>query len=263
MNCPPPVTRLAPTPNGHTHLGNLLNFATTWAMARHGGGKLWLRLDDSDVGRVRPEYVEDLLETLAWLGLVWDEGPFRQSTRTEVYRLWLHRFPGYACTCSRKEIAERTGGSVEYDGHCRDKGIVFRSGVNQWRFRAQDPGDDQVLWRREDLPGYHLASVVDDLEYGINLIVRGEDLRETTRMQLLMAQALGEVGRPFREARFVHHPLLKGPDGEKLSKSLGSESVSSLRRGGMSPGDVWELLSRRAGWPLARSLGELRPPGLT
>lgn len=246
------VSRLAPTPNGYIHLGNLMNFAMIWAMVRKSGGKLWLRLDDHDQTRVREEYIQDILETLKWMGLDWDEQTPSQATRTAVYRQALDRLDTYVCTCTRTQIAERTHGG-EYDGHCRDLALA-PSLSPQRRWRSPDVQNDVVLWRRDDLPGYHIVSVVDDEEAGVNLVVRGKDLFESTQTQLALAKALNFNN--FLNAQFIHHELISD-DGEKLAKSRGSHSLCEMRAEGQSPGQIWQHLALRAGWPSVKAPRDL------
>lgn len=247
------VSRLAPTPSGHLHLGNLFNFALTSSLVRQQEGRLILRIDDADETRERQHYVDEIHEVLKWLGFDWDQ-EISQQARKDTYREWLEKFPRYACSCSRKEIEERTGGML-YDGHCFHHPPQLLPGTFQWRLRSPAPADDVVLWRKDDLPAYHLASLVDDLTHGVNLVVRGEDLRESTRVQRLMASILGVDGAPFLRSYFVHHELLLGPDGKKLSKSAGAHGVSPLKTLGSTPREIWRELGRAARLPIeVRSL---------
>lgn len=252
-------SRLAPTPSGYLHLGNAVNFLLTWRAVRLAGGVLRLRIDDLDSDRCRPEYIEDIFRQLEWLGLDWDEGPagpddfqrhYSQRLRLDRYRQALaelaERAQLFVCTCSRKQIQQRAPAGI-YPGTCRN--LRHRaSGAHALRIRvgpetvvpvggleielAQALGDF-VLWRRDGQPAYQLASLVDDLDDRINLIVRGEDLRLSTAAQLFLAEKLG---RPeFARCRFHHHPLLPGENGRKLSKSDGALSLAALRQQGAQP----------------------------
>lgn len=252
-------SRLAPTPSGYLHWGNLYNFALTWGEVRAGGGALCLRIDDLDATRARTEYVEDIFRTLEWLGFDWDEGPegpadfqrhHSQSLKLAEYRSWLARWPGYACACSRQDIQARTTSS--YDGFCRERALTLTPGQSAWRARS----NDVVLWRKDDLPAYHLVSLVEDIKMGINLVVRGEDLRESSDIQLQLAQALGEEAQVFRQARFVHHPLLRDATGNKLSKSAGAGSLKQWREAGKSAAEAWRHLAAMVGRPCVGSLQE-------
>ncbi len=243
--------RLAPTPSGFLHWGNLLNFTLTWVHARRAGGQLALRIDDLDAQRARPEYVHDIFATLEWLGFDWDEGPqtaedfqlrFTQSARTEEYRRWLKKFPSYGCGCSRQDVRART--TALYDGHCRELGLA----VTQRRWRSDLPENDVVLWRKDDVPAYHLVSLVEDLRLGTTLIVRGEDLRESSEAQRALASRLGAEGQSFLQAHFIHHPLLLDEAGEKMSKSAGSAALKTWREQGHTASETFQELGRRAGW---------------
>jgi glutamyl/glutaminyl-tRNA synthetase len=255
-------SRLAPTPSGFLHYGNLFNFVLTWKLVRQSGGVLKLRIDDLDLGRVREDYVEDIFSTLNWLGFDWDEGPkdsdefrtkFSQTLRTEEYREFLKKFPGYACECSRQQVRART--EKFYDGKCRTKKLPLIKDHTQWRHLSDIPEHDVVLWQKTDLPAYHLVSLYEDLADGISHIVRGDDLRESTAAQLRLAKNLGQQGEAFININFIHHPLLLS-EGEKLSKSAGAYALSNERRMGKSASEVYEKLSRFFHKPLITSLAE-------
>lgn len=257
--------RFAPTPSGFLHFGNLLNFTLTWLHARTRGGVLGLRIDDLDATRARPEYVQDIFDTLTWLGFDWDEGPrspvefharFSQTLKTAEYRQFLTRFDTYPCTCSRQEIRART--RAHYDGFCRDRQRSADAGPAQWRWRAPAPASDVVLWRKEDLPAYHLVSLYEDLAFGTTLVVRGEDLRESSDVQRALARSLGAAGDAFDRAQFVHHPLLLDAQGAKLSKSAGSSALVEWRRSGRTPAEVFVELSRLTGKAPFASLSEAK-----
>jgi glutamyl-tRNA synthetase len=240
-------SRLAPTPSGYLHLGNLANFLRIEKFVKESGGSLLLRIDDCDGTRARREFVEHIFETLEWLGIEWQQGPrstedfyrsFSQVSRKQYYFGKLKALSSqiYACACSRKQL--------EGEGcRCQEKKLSFEPGKTALRLRFEDPAlqsrfGDVVLWRKDDGPAYHWASVVDDLEWGVNLIVRGEDLRESSALQQEIAALLKLGG--FAGVRFVHHPLLTGEGGAKLSKSQGALSVVELRKAGMSAEAVRE-----------------------
>lgn len=244
-------TRLAPTPSGYLHAGNAVNLLITTALARSTAATVQLRIDDMDVERYRPEYVDDIFSVLAWLGISWDVGPrdraefesgFRLADRTSQYRERLESLTGsglqtYACGCSRSQAhAAGTRGCV---GDCRDAALLLEPG--RTALRAHIPvgtvvhvGDqsvdlhaefgDPVLWRRDDLPAYHLASLDEDLRAGVTDIVRGIDLLPSTALQGWLASHSPDAG--LSEVNVWHHPLLTGPDGIKLSKSqLGADPL--------------------------------------
>lgn len=262
-------SRLAPTPSGYLHLGNGVNFLHTWLLVRRAGGVLKLRIDDLDGDRCKPEYIEDIFRQLDWLGMDWDEGPsgpddfnrhHSQRLRMQSYREVLdtlrQRTRLFTCTCSRKEIQRRSPNGL-YPGTCRQ--LSHRSGAAHAMRVLVEPEavlevagrtidlsrelGDFVVWRRDDRPAYQLASLADDLDDRINLIVRGEDLRGSTAAQIYLATKLdrGE----FARAHFIHHPLLFGPDGRKLSKSDDSLSLEALRVRGETPLSVYRAVAQQ------------------
>lgn len=243
-------TRIAPTPSGYLHAGNALNFLLTEAMARQAGASVLLRIDDMDRERYRPEYGMDIFETLQFLELHWQEGPRNFS---EFEHTWSqqHRLPLYdevlkklqekdcvfACTCSRKQQAAC---------RCYEKNLPLNITGASWRLLTDKSSvdvkglDGNIITaplpaamkhfsvrRKDGLPAYQLCSVVDDLHFGIDFIVRGEDLWPSTLAQHYLARQLGEDS--FSAIRFHHHPLLKDNQGEKLSKSAGAFSVKQWR----------------------------------
>lgn len=255
-------TRIAPTPSGWLHAGNAVNFLLTAAVARKAGAAVRLRIDDIDAERARPAYVDDVFDALRWLGIAWDEGPRDRDEheRLHAQRLRIGRYQEqldllkeqgdlYACTCSRAEARQGACG-------CRQKGRSFTDPDAAWRLHL--PGDalvrvpslfggerclgparhmpDPVVRQRAALggrPAYQIASLLDDADHGITHIVRGEDLLPSTLCQLYLAERLGLEA--FLQVRFVHHPLLLGPDGAKLSKSGGAASLKAMRERGDSP----------------------------
>jgi glutamyl-tRNA synthetase len=256
-------TRIAPTPSGLLHPGNGASFVLAWKLARAAGGTVLLRIDDLDEERVRPAYVEDVFRTLDWLGITWDEGPqgpsdldreWSQRYRMERYQALLEGLLPlgvvYACTCSRSLLATCT---------CRSKALALDGPEVTWRLSLQDagpvrmtcwpPGDrmlrpsalmaDPVLRQRSGRPAYQVASLVDDLLYGIDFIVRGEDLLPSTGCQLHVAELVGE--KAFSRVRVVHHRLETDDLGQKLSKSQGAGSLQAMRQAGASPKVVHQL----------------------
>ncbi len=252
------VTRIAPTPSGYLHPGNAVNFLLTSWLARSTGGRLLLRIDDMDATRVRDEYTADIFRVLAWLGILIDQGPsdveefrreYSQARRTEHYRGELDRLPGlYACRCSRRELP--AGGS--YPGTCRGLGLAWEPGTTALRIEvppgtaavvgeltidvAEEVGDF-VVWRRDDLPSYQLASVIEDRDLGVNAVVRGMDLLPSTAAQLYLAPWLG--AQEFVRADFRHHALLRDGLGLRMSKSAGSRGASMVGDPGLLRW-IWE-----------------------
>ena len=271
----PPLlrSRLAPTPSGHLHLGNACNFLLTWALVRSRGGHLWLRVDDLDVPRAKPEFLESLFQDLDWLGLDWDSGPegpenvretWSQRLRRDRYEAALSQLQEqenlFACICSRKEV-QVASSDGRYPGTCRDCGLDFFAPETAWRLRMPDdasvimrgwpdsevfanaaPAGDLVLRRRDGIPAYQIASLVDDVDHGINFIVRGEDLRESSAIQLHLAERL--EAESFLQIRFLHHLLLTRPDGAKLSKSKGDTTLKSMRESGCPVQSVYVQFAR-------------------
>lgn len=268
-------SRIAPTPSGFLHAGNALNFLMTDALVRGTGGVLRLRIDDLDSVRVRPEYLADIFESLAWLGIHPGGGPrdlhdqaalYSQLLRLSEYDALLLRLVEtgrvFACSCTRSQVM-RNAVEGQYAGTCRNRGLDLNAPDVVWRFRTgpaevlewndgfaggqrivpHDTVRDFVIRRRDGIAAYHVASLSDDLKYGINLIVRGADLLDSTAAQLLLARTLGES--LFMNAQFVHHPLLKDPAGLKLSKSAGSDSLKAMREAGL---DAEPLRAKASEW---------------
>ena len=241
--------RLAPTPSGFLHAGNALNFTLNWLAARlQPGAKLLLRIDDLDANRKRPEYVADIFECLAWLGLDWDEGPqsptdfdenWSQIKRLPLYIKALAEVQTanlvYACAKSRRDLAPFDG---HYPPEFRHQNLPLDAPAVAWR--AFTPPEfslpDFIIRRKDGVPAYQLASLVDDLHFGISHVIRGADLWTSTQAQQWLAQQMG--WGDFRKIQFLHHPLLTDERGEKLSKSAGATALRSLYDGLPSPSSL-------------------------
>lgn len=250
------ISRIAPTPTGYLHKGNAFNFIYTNHLVRQQNGKLILRIDDLDKVRTKDEFIDDIFETLSWLGITCDEGPkdrtdfwenYSQAKRSKIYEavaLSLYeKKQAYACTCSRTQI-QKQNPFGHYPGFCRTKNIPFILGENALRLNVEFHDNDLfdfVIWRRDNIPAYNLVSLVDDITMGVNLIVRGEDLDIATKNQKALAQACGY--QEFLDCEFVHHPLLTGDDHEKLSKSLEATSIKQLRQEGLKVRDLYQEAS--------------------
>lgn len=264
-------TRLAPTPSGYLHLGNVASFLYTMRLARRHGWKVLLRIDDLDRARYRRRYLEDIFRVIEALKLPIDAGPstvgeqekdWSQQQRLPLYRAtWEQlRQQGllFACACSRRAIraASADGG---YPGTCRGRALPLASGPPlAWRLRST-PGPvalpdlqgtpqpaplpaslrDFIVRRRDGLPAYQLASLADDLHFGINRIVRGADLHGSSLAQWQLQELLGQ---PWSGARFVHHPLLLGPGGQKLAKSQKAAPVTALWASAAGRKQFWRSL---------------------
>lgn len=237
------ITRLAPTPSGFLHPGNIFNFLLNWHWARTNNGKVLLRIDDADAERKRPEYVEDIFRVLEWLGLDWDIGPtgpddleknWSQVHRKEMYNGLLQELNDggliYACACTRTQLAEAPCS-------CRAKNIKPDATGVAWRIETKgeivsfhDRGIGEikhylplqnsfVVRRKDGIAAYHLASLADDRHFNITHIGRGEDLLPSTALQLHLD---GLLGKPYLDqCIFWHHALIAGDSGTKLSKSAG------------------------------------------
>jgi len=261
-------TRIAPTPSGFLHLGNVLSFAITAELARRSNARILLRIDDLDRDRVNREYLQDIFDTLGFLGFEWDAGPrdvddfeqnYSQLRRLDMYNAFLDKLSRnklvYACTCSRKQL------NAGIACNCFNKNWQLSAPNAAWRLITLNdhvairnyngeviethlPDDMQnfIVRKKDGFPAYQLTSVIDDLFYGVDLIVRGNDLWPSTIAQHVLAKVLGLDD--FARITFCHHPLLTGEAGEKLSKSAGSTSVKYLREHGKGPADIFNLIAQ-------------------
>lgn len=263
-------TRLAPSPTGHLHLGHVLHVMYVQGIASNLEADISLRLEDHDLSRCRPEFEASIIEDLEWLGVKIPTNLWRQSHRGEVYRKHLEdlmrRNLVYACSCSRKDIQIETGqnsGELHYPGTCRDRKIPFDQKDTSLRLRIPDQtfsfrdliqrnvtgnpfrqGGDVMIRDRLRQWTYQYAVVIDDLEQGINLIVRGEDLLASTARQL----AMRDIINPGCETpQFAHHKLITNMQGQKLSKRILSESLKSMRAQGKTADDIRGLVANIAG----------------
>lgn len=220
--------RIAPSPTGQLHIGNVRTALFNWLYARSNGGSFLVRIDDTDTERSTDEFKADIVNNLKWLGLDWDEGvdvggsqgDYKQSSRFNRYQEIAHEFV-------------ESGLAYEDDGAIRFKvpksqQIKFNDYVRGEMVFETDSVEDFVILRSDKSPTYHLASTLDDVDYGITIIARGEDILPSTPKHILIMQAL-DADIPD----FCHLPLLFGPDGKKLSKRHGDTSVQSFRDKGI------------------------------
>ncbi|TFV97604.1 tRNA glutamyl-Q synthetase [Algoriphagus kandeliae] len=271
------LTRIAPTPSGFLHLGNAYSFLVTKALAEKTGAKILLRIDDLDRERFRIEYLVDIFETLEFLEIPYDMGPknpedflvnWTQLNRLDLYRealdkLWEKKML-FACTCSRKKITQMDS-SGYYLGHCLDRNIPKTRKEAAWRINTLQedlisisdfsgvkkeeilPQDVAffIVRKKDEMPAYQLTSLIDDMHFGVDLIVRGKDLYSSSIAQLFLANSIDY--QLFENTSFFHHPLLKGPKGKKLSKSEGATSIQYLRKSGKNLLDVFRLIGELLG----------------
>jgi len=264
-------TRIAPTPSGFLHLGNVLSFALTAALAKQHEAKILLRIDDMDQARAEQEYIQDIFDTLNFLEIPWDEGPRNAEEFKDNYSQ-LHRLTLYseaieqlrdnkllfACTCSRKQLEKEAC-------TCFDRKIPLDTKDAAWRLHTYTnrqlsirdyngktvtailPVEIQncVIRKKDGFPAYQLTSVIDDLHYGVDLIIRGQDLWSSTLAQHELALALGK--NEFQNITFYHHPLLTDELNQKLSKSAGATSVRYLRQNGKSPDQIYTMIAKMLG----------------
>ena len=248
-------TRLAPTPSGYLHAGNALNFLLTAALAKKYNANLLLRIDDLDRERYRTGYAQDVFDALRFLNIYWTEGPkdvsdfeerWSQQQRMDLYEGALNRLSEagavFACTCSRTEANEcncllqqlpLNTPNASWRMITTDESITVQTLTGNAIASSLPPEMKNFIVRKKDgLPAYQLASVVDDLHFGIDFIVRGEDLWPSTLAQQFLAKKLGE--ERFSSIAFYHHPLLTKSSGEKLSKSADDISIKHWRESGKS-----------------------------
>ncbi|WP_268034103.1 glutamate--tRNA ligase family protein [Algoriphagus sp. PAP.12] len=268
----PTLTRIAPTPSGFLHLGNAYSFLLTKALAEKTGAKILLRIDDLDQERYRPEFVEDIFESLDFLEIPIEKGP---KNRKELEEEWSQKFRMdsyesaleqlrekgvlFGCNCSRKKISQMNS-SGYYLGHCLGRNLSLDKPEMTWRINSLESDlvniiqyPDKKVWevipqdssffivrKRDGLPSFQLTSVIDDLRFGVDLIVRGQDLYGSSLAQSFLAETLGLPD--YQKIQYFHHPILKGPKKKKLSKSDGSTSLQFLRKEGKSLNDVYQLI---------------------
>ena len=244
--------RIAPSPTGELHIGNARTALFNWLYARKHNGKFLLRIDDTDVERSTPEFQQNIIEGLEWLGIDWDEGFDKNSSISYKQSDRFERYEKIAQDLVEKGLAYEDDGAIRFkvqDG----QNIYFEDYIRgDMNFNTNDI-EDFVILRSDKTPTYHLASTVDDIDYEISIIARGEDILSSTPKHIMIMKALDA-----KIPDFCHLPLLFGPDGKKLSKRHGDTSVSSFRDQGIlanamfnymsilgwSPGDDLEIFQR-------------------
>jgi glutamyl-tRNA synthetase len=260
--------RFAPSPTGALHIGGARTALFNWLLARHEGGQLVLRIEDTDRERSTPENIDQILDALRWLELDWDEGPILQTDRTERHQQALqallesgHAYRSNATAEDVKAYKQRHGAERGFRGESDGEGAV--------RLRVPEAGativhdvirgdtrfehvhlDDPVIARADGSVLYNFAVAIDDLDARITHVVRGEDHLSNTPKQLLVLEAAKAAGLAATDAElpvYAHLPLLHGPDGKKLSKRHGAASVQELRDAGYLPEAVRNYLAL-LGW---------------
>ncbi|BBE33179.1 tRNA glutamyl-Q(34) synthetase GluQRS [Sphingosinicella microcystinivorans] len=259
------VTRFAPSPTGHLHLGHAFSALTAFRFAEAQGGRFLLRIEDIDTGRCRAEFTDGIFEDLAWLGLTWETPVRRQSEHMADYAAALTRLQAmevvYPCFCTRADIAAAVtaphGAQPLYPGTCRALDPEMRAcrmtephawrldiaraaaltGPLSWHDAAHgnivatpEAEGDVVLARKDAGTSYHLSVTVDDALQGITDVVRGEDLFSATHIHRLLQALLG-----LPTPHYHHHGLLRGPDGKRFAKRDRAETLAALRARGVSP----------------------------
>ncbi len=269
--------RFAPSPTGHLHIGGGRTALFNWLYARHCQGTFILRIEDTDTERSSDEMAEGILEGMRWLGLDWDEGPFYQSRRLDLYRATCHRLlesgHAYRCFClpktleQKKQRAQKAGQAWKYDGTCRSlppaqvEALLSKGEPFALRFKVPpgetvhfkdtvygsitvetDNVEDFVILRSDQAPTYHLSVVADDVDMEITHIIRGVDHLSNTSKHVLLYRALGE---PIPV--YAHLPLILGTDKKRLSKRHGATSVVEYREQGILPSALRNYLAL-LGW---------------
>ena len=263
--------RFAPSPTGFLHIGGVRTALFNWLYARQQQGVFVLRIEDTDQDRSTDESIQAIIEGMKWVGLDWDEGPFRQTERMELYRSHamqlLEQGKAYWCVCKAEELearrkeAEAKGLSPRYDGRCRTLGITNPPGDAALRFKAPQEGlivvddlikgkitfdnsaaDDLIILRSNGYPTYNFSVVVDDALMHITHVIRGDDHLTNTPRQIPIFQALG-----FPVPQFGHLPMILGADKSRLSKRHGATSIMAYKdMGYLSEAMVNYLV--RLGW---------------
>src|SRR5271169_1033246 len=276
--------RFAPSPTGYLHVGGARTALFNWLYARHHGGTLVLRIEDTDLERSAPEMVEGILVGLRWLGIDWDEGPFFQTDRMELYRAaaghLLNSGHAYYCFCAKEQLEQQRAegvaeGRVPRDA-CRNlardeakqrtaagEGAAIRFAVPEGGSTAFDDAvfgrvefanaeiEDFVLLRSDGVPTYHLSVVVDDIDMRMTHILRGADHLSNTPKQVMLYEALGH-----RLPVFAHVPLILGPDKTRLSKRHGATSVIAYKEEGIVP-EAFRTFVALLGWTPPESSREI------
>lgn len=261
------LSRLAPSPTGALHLGNLRTFVVNHLLARQRGWRMIMRIEDLDGPRVKPQAAVAMLDELRWLGFQWQGRPVVQSEQIQTYRPALQTLIDagqcYPCICSRRDVEQAASApqqgddTTAYPGTCDRRFTSAQQAAEAaggrppaWRVRVTDRPivvddklhgprsfnltrlcGDYVIYRNNGLPAYQLAVVVDDAAAGVDAIVRGDDLLDSAARQIHLRQLLGLTPEP----QYWHLPLILGPDGRRLAKRHGDTRLSHYRLAGCTP----------------------------
>ena len=266
------LTRFAPAPTGYLHLGHVANAVWVWGLAGQDAGRVLLRIEDHDRTRCRPAFDAALLDDLEWLGFRADVGPVRQSDSEAPYVEALARLRAdglvYGCDCTRATFRDRAATNGRpwsgpgCPGDCREREapettlrVAIGRGTESWLDRLVGPcsgevaaSGDPVIRDRDGQWTYGCSVVVDDLRQGVDLVVRGRDLLDATPDQIRLGRLLGREAPPT----FAHHPLIRRPDGSKLSKADGATGIRELRAAGRTPLDLIRDAAAATGFDLER-----------
>ena len=263
--------RFAPSPTGHLHIGGVRTALFNWLYAKHNKGTFILRIEDTDRTRSTEEYIDAIIEGMKWLDLDWDEGPYRQTDRFDVYRRYteklLNEGKAYYCYCLPEELEQRRqealvqGKSPKYDGRCRNLQDPIPGKNPAVRFRMPQEGetavndlikgktvfdnaclDDLIIMRSDGTPTYNFTVVVDDVDMNITHVIRGDDHLNNTPKQIHIYNALG-----YEVPLFAHLPMILGADKTRLSKRHGAVSVMAYKEMGYLPDALVNYLVR-LGW---------------
>ena len=267
----PVKVRFAPSPTGFLHIGGVRTALFNWLFARHHGGQFVLRIEDTDHERSTEDSIAEILESMRWLGLDWDEGPYRQTERQKLYSQKVDQLfkegKAYPCYCTpevldqKRSEAQKKGLKPKYDGTCRERTDTPEGAPSVVRFKAPLEGsvvvedllrgkvvfdiaelDDLILQRTNGSPTYNFVVVVDDADMGITHVVRGDDHLSNTPRQCLLYDALN-----FPRPRFAHISMILGQDKARLSKRHGATSALAYRDMGYLPSALINYLAR-LGW---------------
>ncbi|OHE55476.1 MAG: glutamate--tRNA ligase [Thermodesulfovibrio sp. RBG_19FT_COMBO_42_12] len=263
--------RFAPSPTGYLHIGGARTALFNYLYAKHNKGAFILRIEDTDRTRSTEEYISAIIEGMKWLDLDWDEGPYRQTDRFDVYRSYADKLlkegNAYYCYCSPEELEQRRkealakGKSPKYNGSCRNLKEPLTGRIPAVRFRMPQEGetvvndlirgkvtfenaliDDLIIMRSDGTPTYNFTVVVDDVDMNITHVIRGDDHLNNTPKQIHIYNALG-----YEAPLFAHLPMILGPDKTRLSKRHGATSVIAYKEMGYLPDALVNYLVR-LGW---------------